>query len=218
MKKARSGSAARDLFDAIRECAVCQASLAGRRSNAAVCSGPCGAELSRRRGPSGPRSCRVCSKPVPRHEHGDGNRQHCSSECARVSAKASRAAFHRRRPEADEVYRATQRAKKTRDTALGRLWKRWPDLPRACEACGESRVLDIAHRPEHARRGAWAVKRNCTPEMVWILCPTCHALLDRVGLTAEQLGIKPRNSVAVPMAEAIVRANVRLDARATRAA
>jgi hypothetical protein len=55
-------------------------------------------------------------------------------------------------------------------------------------------VLDIAHRPEHARRGAWSNAANTTPEKVWILCPTCHALLDRLGYSAEQLGLRERDA------------------------
>lgn len=197
MTRPRHGAAERDLFEHVRACEVCGASLAGRRPNARVCSDACGSALIRSRPPAkGPRTCKVCGAVVDRSEHGYGNRQHCSPKCARVSAKASRAKFHRARPERDDEYRARQRAKKLRDTPLDRLWRRWPWMPRVCEACGESRVLDIAHRPEHRRRGAWSSKDNCTPEKIWVLCPTCHALLDRRGFTAEQLGIKPRAEAA----------------------
>jgi len=72
---------------------------------------------------------------------------------------------------------------------LERLWRKYPDLPRRCEACGEARVLDVAHRPGHERNGAWRTMEVMEPHMIWVLCPTCHALLDRLGFTAEQLGI-----------------------------
>jgi hypothetical protein len=58
----------------------------------------------------------------------------------------------------------------------------------ACESCGEGRVLDVAHKPHARRYGAWRSAQNCKwPDMVWILCPTCHALLDRMNYPPEEL-------------------------------
>lgn len=136
--------------------------------------------------------CQVCGAAFERRGQADSNRRHCSEACARISAKKSRHAFHEKRPERDAQYRESQRRKRNKDTSLGRLWRKYPWLPHECEACGETRVLDIAHRPEHRRNGAWKTMANTTAEMVWILCPTHHALLDRLGYTAEQLGIRPR--------------------------
>jgi hypothetical protein len=148
-------------------------------------------------GPTG-RPCRNCGATFIRREAHDSNRQHCSVECARQSARKSRMEFKRRRPEREVAYRDRQRVKNrdSKDRTLHRLWRKHPELPHECEACGESRVLDVAHRPEHARNGAWKTMANCTPDKIWILCPTHHALLDRLGYTAEQLGIRPREVAA----------------------
>jgi predicted nucleic acid-binding Zn ribbon protein len=174
-------------------CQHCSAPISAQRRTKRYCSERCAVQKFRR--PPGERACRVCGAAFtpPRHEY---NRRHCSTECARQSAKASRQRFRQQRPERIEAHRAKQRAKCERDTAIQRVWKKWPALPRQCEACDETRVLDIAHRPEHRRNGAWATMANRTPEMIWILCPTCHALLDRLGYTAEQLGIRPREVAA----------------------
>lgn len=152
------------------------------------------------------RACAVCSTPFDVSLRGRGNAKHCSESCSAISARASRAAFARRRPEQSEVYRQTHRAKGKKDTSLNRLLRKYPWLPRHCEACGESRVLDIAHRPGHERNGAWISMRVNTPDRIWILCPTCHALLDRAGYTPEQLGIRERDDDG--LAAAIFGANV----------
>lgn len=178
------------------ECNHCGRPFERDRKWKRYCSQKC--QAAAQKAPVPTRNCKACGKPFLRSGHGDGNRWHCSPECSKVSARKSRAAFRALRPEREPVYRAAQRAKQRRDTPLERLWRRWPWLPRACEACGESRVLDIAHRPEHARKGAWSVKSNCTPEKIWILCPTCHALLDRLRYNAEQLGMRPRPPAPEP--------------------
>lgn len=134
--------------------------------------------------------CTMCSKSF--QYIGRPVRKLCSEECRRESARRHRAAFARKRPEQLEVYRETQRAKKKRDTLLGRLWRKYPWLPRACESCGESRVLDVAHRPGQERRGLWISVTGSHPDRIWILCPTCHALLDRCKLTQAELGITDR--------------------------
>ena len=51
-------------------------------------------------------------------------------------------------------------------------------------------ALDVAHKPGHERVGAWRSAANCVwPTMVWVLCPTCHALLDRMHYPPEDLGL-----------------------------
>lgn len=170
-------------------CQKCERPFVRKRKWHRFCSDLC---QQRARKVVGERSCKACRKPFMRVGRGDGNRWHCSVECARVTAKAARKAFEARRPEADRIYRERQRAKKRRDTTLERFWKKHPEMPRCCEACGETRVLDLAHRPEHRRNGAWKTMANCRPEMVWVLCPTDHALLDRLGYTPKQLGIEER--------------------------
>jgi hypothetical protein len=129
----------------------------------------------------------------------EGHQTLCSDECARLNAVEHRMAFARKRPERAEIYRQNQREKqrkeKRRDTTLQRLLKKYPELPSECEACGETRVLDVAHRPDHSRNGAWRTLANSTPDKIWVLCPLCHALLDRLGYTAKQLGIRDRKAV-----------------------
>lgn len=180
-----------------RNCPHCGAGMDLSRRDAGFCSGKCNAAARQLRAePTTIRLCKVCAKALVRLGRYEGNASHCSEACAAVSARVSRRAFHKKRPERAETYRITQRSKRIRDTAIERLWRRFPDMPRSCEGCGESRVLDIAHRPEHARKGAWSRLSNCTPEKVWVLCPLCHALLDRLGYTARQLGIKERGPIA----------------------
>ena len=176
-------------------CASCDATFLCTRRGKKYCSVPCRLrEHALRHHPQGPqaRACRICGTNFVRVGRGQSNKQHCSAECATAAARKHRAQFARKRPERDATYRERQRSKKRRDTAMERLWRKHPEMPRACEACGESRVLDIAHRPEHQRRGAWRTMANTTPEKIWVLCPTCHALLDRLGYSEEQLGLRSR--------------------------
>jgi hypothetical protein len=171
-------------------CQTCEALFTRAKKWQRFCSEIC----QRRASLIGPqkRLCKVCRAEFVRSGRGQSNRWHCSEACAAESARRARAEFKKRRPERDATYREKQKAKRQRDTALERLWRKHPEMPRCCEACGESRVLDIAHRPEHRRNGPWKTMANTTPEKIWVLCPSCHALLDRLNYTPEQLGIKER--------------------------
>jgi hypothetical protein len=187
-----------------------QQQLRGLPGVCATCDGPmtkyvrrqkyCSTKCANRRRTIGPkdRVCRNCSTAFISAGGGEANKQHCSVECAQASARKSRLDFKRRRPEREPIYRERQRQKAgdRKDRTLHRLWRKYPSLPHQCEACDETRVLDVAHRPEHARNGAWQTMANSTPEKIWILCPTHHALLDRLGYTAEQLGIRSREVAA----------------------
>lgn len=73
---------------------------------------------------------------------------------------------------------------------LERLYKKYPELSKVCEFCGEDRIVEIAHKPEHKRNGAWMIVGQTTPNKIWILCPTCHNLLDKKGYTPQQLCLK----------------------------
>lgn len=121
--------------------------------------------------------------------YGNGRKEHCSSECARKSARESRSMFFKRNPEKEKAYREKTKSKRIPGGNFDRYKSRYPDCPKACQSCGESRVLDIAHKPEYSRNGAWRSKANTTPDKVWILCPTCHALIDRMGYEPESLGL-----------------------------
>lgn len=174
-------------------CALCSKEFKQRVRHHRFCSESCRSKF-RRRGMGIQRACRVCEAPfVIRDDHAS-NRQHCSPACSRESARRSRIKFAKEKPERTRAHR--EKAKKTEaGTVLERLCRKYPWLPRACESCGERRVLDIAHRPEFKRNGAWRVYGNTRPHHIWILCPTCHALLDRLGMEPEALGLscEPRD-------------------------
>jgi len=118
----------------------------------------------------------------------DCNKRYCSTACSIEAAREHRKIWARREyPKRRAQYEAKRAFK---DTALNRLERRCPGIPRACQACGEDRILEIAHKPQFKRNGAWRLASNTQGHMVWILCPTCHKLLDRGICTAEQLGLK----------------------------
>jgi hypothetical protein len=131
------------------------------------------------------RTCRFCSEPfIPT----SANNQYCSDHCSTEGARRSRRAFARKRPEAIHRYYQTRVEKNGKDTLVNRVIRKY-SLERKCESCGEGRVLDVAHRPEYKRNGAWRTMKNMQPHMIWVLCPTCHALIDRGVCTPDELGL-----------------------------
>ena len=136
------------------------------------------------------RNCRQCGTPFPVVSRADANRQHCSRGCSAKSARRSRTKFwQRQKPTKAKEYYQKSRAKLGPDGNLKRFYARYPQAPRACQSCGETRVLDVAHKPGHERKGQWRNVGNTTLDKVWILCPTCHALLDRMGYSPSELGL-----------------------------
>jgi len=139
------------------------------------------------------RFCKQCGKKFyPTFKTG-ANQQHCSKECSIKSARESRSKFWDKQP--DKKQKTAEYYKKSRnkvgpDGNLIRFKRRYPNAEMKCQVCGETRVLDIAHKPEYKRNGAWRSVKNTTPKKVWILCPTCHALLDRMNYSPEELGLK----------------------------
>lgn len=77
------------------------------------------------------------------------------------------------------------------DTLEKRIRKKYPNLPKVCQAkgCGERRVLEFAHRPKFKRNGAWRKVSMYQPNMIWVLCPTCHRVLDKGIETPEEMGL-----------------------------
>jgi len=134
------------------------------------------------------RECRVCHTIFIRKD-GENNKWHCSEECAIESARSSRRKFHKLNPHKYVEYNKRWHKKVGTDGNMLRFRLRYPNAPKKCQSCGEDRVLDIAHRHGHERRGAWRSVKNTTIDKVWILCPTCHALYDRKGYTEKQLGL-----------------------------
>jgi hypothetical protein len=88
-------------------------------------------------------------------------------------------------------HRKKRKSKGVADNNIERFYRWNPNAPKACEACGECRVVEIAHKPGYERNGAWRSKKNSKwPDMVWVLCPTCHKLIDLLNYTPEKLGLK----------------------------
>lgn len=134
-------------------------------------------------------ACRECGKHIELGP-GQANKWVCSAECKRARLARSVREFHKRRPEMEAAYRARTRAKRLPDNSNVRFYRINPSAPRACQSCGESRVLDVAHRLGHERIGERRTAANWKwPEKVWILCPTCHALVDRMHYDPAELGL-----------------------------
>lgn len=169
----------------IRHCLICGKKFEAKTAWHKYCSRRCASKKQRNEKGyklSDGRFCRQCGKKfIPSLE--EQNRQHCSGECARLSAKASRQKFYINNPERVKEYRSRQ----PQLSKLDRLYKKYPELPIVCEFCGENRIVEIAHKPDYKRNGAWFRIKDTTPKTIWILCPTCHNLLDKKGYTPEQL-------------------------------
>jgi endogenous inhibitor of DNA gyrase (YacG/DUF329 family) len=176
------------------KCVECDKQLPGSHIHRKYCSQRCKHKWRKKHGPREPvlsHTCRICGAQISIGP-GQGNKWLCSVECRRTSNTTSVRTFHQRRPQQEAIYRERTKAKKLPDSNLARFRKTNPNAPHACEACGETRVLDTAHKPTCRRLGAWRSKQNCKwPEMVWVLCPTCHALLDRMHYPPEELGLRP---------------------------
>jgi predicted nucleic acid-binding Zn ribbon protein len=131
------------------------------------------------------RLCRWCGQEFRLTSRDANARQYCSDDCQKAGYAERKKAFHARNPGKQSEYNR----RRGRDTLIIRLRRRFPDLPESCEACGESRVLDLAHKPQHARNGAHRTLRVYQRYMFWILCPTCHALVDRGVVAPTAMGL-----------------------------
>jgi hypothetical protein len=121
-------------------------------------------------------------------EQPNSNQRYCSNKCSVEAARELRKVWARREY---KIRRPLYEAKRQfKDVAINRLRRRYPTMPEACKSCGENRILEITHRPEFKRNGAWRLASNTQGHMVWILCPTCHKLLDRGICTQQELGLK----------------------------
>ena len=134
-------------------------------------------------------ACRMCGTEFPIGP-GQNNKWLCSDECRRASNAKSVRTYHERRPQMEAIFRARTRVKLGPDSHNRRFYNLNPDAPRACQSCGEDRVTEIAHKPGHERLGARRTSATLVwPEKTWVLCPTCHRLLDRMNYTPEELGL-----------------------------
>lgn len=119
------------------------------------------------------------------------NKRYCSDACA-VRARIRDRGWHKASfPRAMSAYNRQRAKRHGTDTLINRLRKRFPDLPTVCEAsdCDEARVLECAHKPEFKRNGAWRTLDRYERRMFWMLCPTCHRVLDHGIAMPEQLGL-----------------------------
>lgn len=191
MLNACSSSARRKWPVEIRHtCKSCGSALTGR-PHAKFCGKNCRNAYYRKHPPEKPgvHECRICKTEFPITKE-QGNKWLCSDECRKKSVAASVGAFHRKNPHREAEYRTRTKARKGPDSNLIRFYKWNPGAPRKCESCGEHRVLEIAHKPHYARVGRHRAKDNSQwPEMVWVLCPTCHQLIDRMNYPPSELGL-----------------------------
>ncbi len=142
------------------------------------------------KGPVSEHQCRICGVMFPIGK-GQNNKWTCSDACRRARVAKSVREFHLRRPQMEAIYRARTKEKQLPDSNMIRFYRNYPEAPRKCESCAEDRVLEIAHRPGHERFGQGRTIANQKwPDKVWVLCPTCHRLLDRMGYTPHELGLK----------------------------
>ena len=174
-------------------CQLCGTAFRAARSNKKWCSNRCAQRAGRirRHEHKGTteqgRNCPRCGKHF-NIEPPNTNKRYCSPKCSREAARELRRQWARREYKKRRPLYESKR--KFKDVALNRLKQRYPNMPEACESCGEARILEIAHKPEFARKGAWRLVSNTQPHMIWILCPTCHKLLDRGICTITELGLK----------------------------
>lgn len=175
-----------------RACDNCESVYEFQRRDSQFCSSKCGAAYRWRGYPKDtdkPRSCRECGAAF--YATKDANQKRiCSDKCRRTRQARAVRGFHKRNPEREAIYRQRTKAKQPPDSNLRRFRRSNQNAPMACQVCGEARVLDLAHKPGFERNGrSRAVRNSKWPEMVWVLCPTCHALLDRIHYSPEDLGL-----------------------------
>lgn len=176
----------------LQPCIQCGTEMAPSHAHRKYCSGKCKAGYRKTHGGgtiSDGHNCRQCGIHFD-ISPGQHNKWLCSEACRRASNARSVREFHLRRPLAEATYRLRTRKKMLPDSQNVRFYRLNPSAPRNCESCGESRVCEIAHRPGHERLGQRRSAANMKwPEMVWVLCPTCHRLLDRMHYSPEELGL-----------------------------
>lgn len=176
-------------------CPHCSLTFVKKRLDQIFCSSACSKKghwktRPQSHQPSTDRTCRHCGNLFVAQGQSDSNRQYCSIECSREGARKSRREFRQRNPGYGPGPNGKPDTRKRPNPGmLVRLRRKYPDLPSACESCGEARIVEIAHKPAFARRGRWPSMDVMQRHMFWILCPTCHALIDRANYTPEALGL-----------------------------
>ena len=150
-------------------CSVCGMRFNARRTDKRYCSSKCQGRAGRLRRleqtdiTKAGGDCRTCGKHFSITPPST-NQRYCSEGCAREAARAQRRAFHRRNPKAQKTYNSRRPFK---DSVIARLRRKHADLPSACESCGEGRILEVAHKPEFKRNGAWRIVANTQRHMIY---------------------------------------------------
>lgn len=173
-------------------CIQCGKLTIVKHGNKRFCSNKCGAAYRWKTRPNKITShiCRNCGKEFPIRP--DQNQKWtCSDNCRKARVAKIVREWRNRNPHRESLYRQRTKEKQLPDSNLVRFRRHNPNAPMYCESCREKRVLDLAHKPGHERNGAWRSRENSKwPEKVWVLCPTCHALIDRMHYPPEDLGLK----------------------------
>lgn len=182
-----------------RVCAFCAKKFVTGMRSALYCSERCrtdAATARRDRGAAGAWlrikiTCGVCGAKFLRTKKTGPNRKYCSPSCSVLSIKKDHLRFIRAYPEAMAAYNRRRYKNYGSDTLFKRLQKKYSDLPSICEAIGciESRVLELAHKPQYKRNGAPRTLARYERHMFWVLCPTHHRLIDKKTETPERLGL-----------------------------
>ena len=172
-----------------RRCNYCEKPYIPFRKTSKYCSELCGAKYIYYHSGRGllvqrERTCHYCQ--VSFVYDGSNRLNHCSNECARIVATQARmknaktaALWRAQHPDECSEYRRMRKIDYPEETRGGltyRFFKRYPHIPQICQACGETRIVELAHKIP--RNGAWRSMKNTTEKDVWILCPTCHRCLD----------------------------------------
>lgn len=173
-------------------CEKCSCVFDAKRSTSRFCSQKCGAAMRwvlSVKDTSKPRACLECGASFIAKPEANQQRL-CSDACRKTRNSRKVREFHAANPERENWYRSRTKEKKLPDSNQIRFFRANPNAPRCCESCKENRVLEIAHRLGYERNGRGRSLSNCKwPEMVWVLCPTCHRLLDRMNYSPKDLGL-----------------------------
>jgi hypothetical protein len=180
-----------------KPCEQCERMYIPFRSRSRFCSDLCNAtwHYQHENTVQRQRICKECNKPFT--YDGISHLNYCSDKCAQIVASRAKVSNARRsaqwrkdHPDKTSEYRETQKRRNPEQVAGGlvqRFFAKYPHIKPICQACGESRIVELAHKVP--RQGAWRTLKNTTDKDVWILCPTCHRCLDLKIQTQQELGL-----------------------------
>lgn len=183
-----------------KTCKFCNAEFVAENRSQRYCSHRCRNKSQRSKVVNSPGHwtttpiiCGICGREFLRDPSSSPARKYCSRECIYAASIRTAKRFHALNPTAMKNYNTKRYQKYGRDNLITRLRKKYPYLPTVCEAvdCNEGRVTEIAHKPAFKRNGAHRVLKHYQRHMFWVLCPTCHRLVDYGICTPAELGLDP---------------------------